>query len=75
MTIGLSGDVTSVVVPAGETVILGPEAGEVPLATVPAPPGSLVTLVLTSDVDGSVSVQVPVLDGTLEQYATLVPTP
>lgn len=75
LTIGLAGDVTSVAVPAGATVILGPDATAVPLATVPAPPGTLVDLVLTSDLDGAVTLKVPVLDGTLEQYATLVPTP
>jgi len=75
VTIGIAGDETAITVPAGGTVLLGPEATAVPLGSVPAPPGALAELVLASTTDGSVSVRVPVLDGTLSQYATLVPTP
>ena len=75
LTIGIAGDETTLTVPAGATVLLGPDASAVPLRAVPAPPGALVELVLTSDLDGSVTRRTPVLDGTLEQYATLVPTP
>ncbi len=71
--IGLAGTPTTVEVPAGATVILGPEATPVDLGTVPVPPGALVEVMLGSDADGTTSVQAPVLDGTLEYYATLVP--
>ena len=75
LEIGMSGDLTPVAVPAGETVLLGPQDTAVDLATVPAPPGALVEIVMSSDTDGSASLRTPVLDGTLEQYATLVPQP
>ena len=75
VTIGVAGDTTTLAVPAGATVLLGPEHTVVPLGAVDAPPGALVVLDLASDADGSTSLQVPVLDGTFPQYATLVPTP
>lgn len=61
-------------VPAGQTVLLGPEGDQaIDLETVPAMPGSKVELVLTSDVAGGATVEVPVLDGTLPEYADLIP--
>ena len=72
--IGLADDATSMRVPAGGTLLLSPENTAVDLAGVPAPPGALVELVLGSDTEGSTSLQAPVLDGTLKQYASLVPT-
>ena len=75
VTIGIAGDETTLPVPAGATVLLGPETTAVPLSSVPAAPGALVELVLASTADGSVTLQVPVLDGTFPQYATLVPSP
>ncbi|WP_372593897.1 hypothetical protein [Actinotalea sp.] len=75
LEIGLSGELTTLAVPAGETVLLGPDDAAVDLATVPSPPGALVEVVMTSDADGSATVMAPVLDGTLEQYAALVPQP
>ncbi|MCV2395049.1 hypothetical protein OEB99_12085 [Actinotalea sp. M2MS4P-6] len=59
----------------GATALLGPDHVEVAIASVPAPPGALTTIMVASDVDGSATVDVPVLDGTLEAYASLVPTP
>ncbi len=75
VTIGIAGDTATLSVPAGATVLLGPDHTAVPLSSVSEPPGALITLDLASDADGSTSLQVPVLDGTFAQYATLVPTP
>jgi hypothetical protein len=72
--IGLADDATSVEVGPGETVLLGPDQEAVDLAAVPVAPGALVDLAVGSEVDGTTTVRVPVLDGTLEQYADLVPS-
>lgn len=66
-------DPVTLQVDAGETVLLGPDQEPVDLDAVPAPPGALVELTVGSEADGTTSLQVPVLDGTLEQYADLVP--
>lgn len=64
----------SIDVPAGSTVNLGPDADEsVDLAAVPGIPGSKLEVTITSDVSGAATVQVPVLDDTLPEYADLVP--
>jgi len=63
-----------------ETVLLGvsdaEEEGytEVTFAAVDAPPGGLVPITISTPEDGSIVVQVPVLDGTLPEYASQVPT-
>ncbi|HWS58705.1 MAG TPA: hypothetical protein VN257_09205 [Actinotalea sp.] len=74
VTIGLVDQAGTVLaVPAGATVLLGPDGEAVELDAVPAPPGALVTLAVDSDEGGSTTLQVPVLDGTLPEYADLVP--
>lgn len=75
VTIGLAdGEGTAVTVPGGQTVVVGPQ-GETPveLDAVPAAPGALVALTISSDQGGSTTEQVPVLDGTFPQYTDLVP--
>lgn len=69
----LDGDVALVPVPAGETVLLGGEDGEEVVLDTPGEPGSTVEMTLTTDAAGSETVPVPVLDGTLPEYADLVP--
>ena len=67
-------DTTTFRVPGGRTVRLGPDADEaVDVAAVPAAPGSKVEVTLGSGRDGEVTDVVPVMDGTLEEYADLVP--
>lgn len=74
LTIGLGdGGGTTIGLDAGETVLLGPEHEPVDLEAVPAPPGALVTLHVDSDAGGATTLDVPVLDGTLPEYADLVP--
>lgn len=75
VTIGLAdGEGTSVSVPGGQTVVIGPQ-GRTPveLDAVPAAPGALVALTISSDRGGSTTERVPVLDDTFPQYADLVP--
>lgn len=65
---------TSFDVPGGGTVLLGPDRDDsLELDPTPVPPGSMVDLTITSDRDGSTTVRVPVLDGTLPAYSDLVP--
>ena len=52
-----------------------PQHRAIDLTSVPAPPGALVELTVDSDVAGTASLKVPVLDGTLPAYSTLVPQP
>jgi hypothetical protein len=61
-------------VPAGRTVLLGPDrdAG-LDVDAVPATPGSKVDATVRSDRGGQVTASIPVKDGTLEEYADLVP--
>lgn len=73
--IGLADSPTAVPVAAHSTTLLGPQHKEIGLASVPAPPGALVELSIDSDVAGAASLQVPVLDGSLPDYASLVPAP
>lgn len=73
VSIGLPDAPTTVPVAAHSTTLLGPDHRTVDLTSVPAAPGALVELSVASDVAGSATLQVPVLDGTLPAYATLVP--
>ncbi|QHT58034.1 hypothetical protein GXP71_19395 [Cellulomonas sp. H30R-01] len=70
---------TTVDVPAGATVLLdgtdGDDRADVRLAAVETIPGGLVSLTLGTDTWGASTFDVPVLDGTLPEYAGLVPTP
>ncbi|RYV51225.1 hypothetical protein [Pengzhenrongella frigida] len=62
-------------VPAGATVLLG--GGDDPpleLDTVDVAPGQVLPVTLSTPDGGSEAVSIPVLDGTLPQYADLVPT-
>ncbi|WP_454300973.1 hypothetical protein [Salana multivorans] len=64
----------SVSVPAGTTVLLnGTGTDDVVLPSVPVPPGATVEMTFTTAAQGTVQVQVPVLDGSLTEYADLVP--
>lgn len=69
---------TTVDVPAGATVLLdgtdGDDRADVRLAAVDTIPGGLVSLTLGTDTWGASTFDVPVLDGTLPEYAGLVPT-
>lgn len=56
------------------TVVVGPESeATVDVDAVPAAPGDFLELEISSDLGGTSTVQVPVLDGTLPEYADLVP--
>lgn len=73
--VGPADDPTSIDVAPGATALLGPDGTEVPVAAVPVAPGALMELRLAATTEGTTTVQVPVLDGTLPYYATLVPSP
>lgn len=75
---GEATDPTTVQVPARSTVVLngvdGDGEADVVVAATPAAPGGLATITIETDADGSSELRVPVLDGTLPDYATSVPT-
>jgi len=71
--IEVGGSSERVRVAADETVLLGGEDGEEVVLDAPGEPGSTVDLTLTTSAAGSQTVPVPVLDGTLPEYADLVP--
>jgi len=64
-----------------ETVLLGggdaPEDGQasVVFESVDVPPGAVLVVTFSTPEDGSVTANLPVLDGSLPEYATAVPTP
>jgi hypothetical protein len=67
-------DELTIEVPARGTVLLGAEDGEqVELDSVEAAPGTLLTVALSTPDGGSTEIGVPVFDGTLPEYAELVP--
>jgi hypothetical protein len=60
-------------VASGETLLLGGTEGDDVVLETPEAPGATTEMTLTTDDAGTVAVQVPVLDGTLPEYADLVP--
>lgn len=69
---GLSGDIE---VPAGQVVMLGPDGDEtVETPQVGTVPGRHLLLAFSTDGGTALELDVPVLDGTLPEYADLVPT-
>lgn len=74
LAVELAGGVepATVAVPAGSTVLLGPDHTALAVAATPAPPGANAQVTLRSNA-GSVTLPVPVLDGTLPEYADLLP--
>lgn len=64
----------SVPVAAGTTVLLGGD-GELVDFIATDPPGAVTDLTIVTEQYGTLTVAVPVLDGTLPEYASLVPTP
>lgn len=74
VTIGVTIGVGGIELPvgAGESVLLGVDE-EVVIPAVPAAPGGVVEATLRAEGHGTVPISVPVLDGTLPQYADLVP--
>lgn len=76
------GERAQVTVPGSGTVLIGVsdapagyETLDVPVGAVDTAPGGLTTLTITTGGGGTVELPVPVLDGSLPEYATLVPTP
>jgi len=73
VTIALGDDSERVWLPAGETLLLGGSDGDDVVLTTPVAPGAVADVTFSTDEDGEVGVPVPVLDGTLPEYADLVP--
>lgn len=59
----------------GATALLGQEHERVDVPSVSEPPGALVLLGFAVEDGDETVVEVPVVDGTLPEYATLVPAP
>ncbi|WP_208012559.1 hypothetical protein [Cellulomonas shaoxiangyii] len=73
------GEAVEVDVPSAGTVLMGGtdapgryRTAEVPVAAVAAPPGGMTSVTISTPAGGSSSVSVPVLDGTLAEYAPLL---
>lgn len=69
---------TTVELPGGATVLLDGSDDEghadVPVDAVAAPPGGTVPLTVATGASGAQTLEVPVLDGTLPEYAGALPT-
>ena len=80
VTLAIGDEETVVELGPKETVLLGVSDAEdegyaeVTFKAIDAPPGGLVAVTVSTPEDGSLDVQVPVLDGTLPEYASQVPT-
>jgi len=80
VTLAIGDEETVVELGPKETVLLGVSdseddgVAEVTFAAIETPPGGLVGVTISTPEDGSIDVQVPVLDGTLPEYASQVPT-
>ncbi|UZN04040.1 hypothetical protein [Cellulomonas sp. S1-8] len=81
LTVGDSEPVR-VTIPASGSVLVGVSDAparygtlDVPVASVDTAPGGLTTLTITTSGGGTVELPVPVFDGSLPEYAALVPTP
>lgn len=62
--------IATVDVPAGATVMLGGDEGDAAVTgTVPVLPGLVTEVIFQTDAEGQVALDVPVLDGTLPEYA------
>ena len=71
--LALGGATERVRVESGETVLLGGTSGEEIVFETAGAPGATVELTLSTGAAGDETVPVPVLDGTLPEYADLVP--
>lgn len=73
LTVTLGSSQTSVQVPAGEVVTLGTDEGQTDvLGTAPAAPGLIAQVTIDAPRTGAQAVEVPVMDGTLEEYAPIL---
>ena len=64
---------TTVTVPAGEDAMMSPMEGDTEVAgTALVQPGLLTEATFVSEVDGAFTVDVPVMDGTLPEYADVI---
>lgn len=70
---GVSGAL-QVNVPAEGTVLLGPDHETLTLSSVPVPPGAVLDVQISTSAVGSVTLGVPVLDGTIPPYDEYVPS-
>lgn len=61
-------------IPGNTTVLLGGDEGEEVVLDTPDAPGATTALTLSTGPGGSTTLQVPVLNGTLPEYADLIPT-
>ncbi|CAM3602361.1 hypothetical protein OCAE111667_17555 [Occultella aeris] len=73
LTVGESAEAASVDVDGNSTVLLNPDAELVTIAAVEAAPGATIDVTVSSPEQGSVTVAVPVLDGTLAPYDEFLP--
>lgn len=69
---GVSGGI-QLNVPAQETLLLSPDHEVVSLPTVPVRPGAVTSVQISTPESGSITLDVPVLDGTLPEYEEYVP--
>lgn len=74
LNVGVGGRVATVQVPARSVVSLGVDADPLFIDALGATPGHNVEIAFQSGDGAGVEVAVPVLDGTLPQYAEFVPT-
>lgn len=66
-------EAVTMTIDGGGTLLLHPDHHSVVLPSVPVPPGAMVDVQISTGQQGSITVPVPVLDGTLHPYQDYLP--
>lgn len=67
------GETLTATAAGGETLLLNPDQESLVFSAVPVPPGAILDLQVSSPESGSVTIPVPVLDGTMSPYDEFLP--
>lgn len=73
LTVDGQGESITITLPGSATVILSPDHESIVLPSIPVPPGGVLSVQLSTTESGSVTLPIPVLDGTIDPYQDYVP--
>lgn len=67
------GEAISLTVPGSDTVLISPDHESIELPSVPVAPGGVLDVQISTSESGSLTLPVPVLDGTIDPYQDYLP--
>ena len=73
LTVDGLGESITVTLPGSATVILSPDHESIVLPSVPVPPGAVLNVQISTTESGSVTLPIPVLDGSMDPYQDYLP--